>query len=347
MSVESSFSPLLRGLLGCACVVVVLAGIKAASLVVVPFVLACFIAMICHPLVNLLVRWRLPRGLAILLVVVIIVLLLLALTGMVGSSVNSFARDVPRYRSELAANFHWLTGQLARFNISLTPDLLMEYLDPGMAMNLASNMLKGFSSLMSNLFLLLLTVVFMLMEAQSLPRRLHLAIKDPQMRMSQLDRFLDSVNRYMAIKTLISLGTGLFAGLAVWLIGVDYAPLWGLLAFLLNYIPNIGSIIAAVPPVLLALLQLGPVGAAGVAAVYLVINFVAGNLIEPRVMGRGLGISDLVVFLSLIFWGWLLGPVGMLLSVPLTMVVKIGVESSQGLGWLSALLSNGQGFSKP
>ena len=147
-------------------------------------------------------------------------------------------------------------------------------------------------------FLLLLTVIFMLMEAQSLPRRLHLALADPQMRMSQLDRFLDSVNRYMAIKTLISLGTGLFAGVAVWLIGVDYAPLWGLLAFLLNYIPNIGSIIAAVPPVLLALLQLGPVGAAGVAAVYLFINFVAGNLIEPRVMGRGLGISDLVVFLS-------------------------------------------------
>ncbi len=142
----------------------------------------------------------------------------------------------------------------------------------------------------------------------------------------------------MVIKTLVSLATGI--AIAIWLgvLGVDYAMLWGLLAFLLNYVPNIGSIIAAIPAVLLALVQLG-VGSALLAALgFLVVNAAIGNVIEPRFMGRGLGLSTLVVFLSLVFWGWVLGPVGMLLSVPLTMTVKIALESNEDTRWIAILL---------
>lgn len=160
------------------------------------------------------------------------------------------------------------------------------------------------------------------------------------MRLKQIDRFLQSVNQYMVIKTLVSLATGIIVGVGLTIIGVDYAMLWAVIAFLFNYIPNIGSIIAAIPAVLLAFIQLGPAAAGGTALLYVGANMVMGNMIEPKFMGRGLGLSTLVVFLSLIFWGWLLGSVGMLLSVPLTMVVKIALESSKSGNWLAILLSD-------
>ena len=165
----------------------------------------------------------------------------------------------------------------------------------------------------------------MLFEASSLPRKVHLALDDPQMRMRQIDQFLSSVNHYLAIKTLVSIGTGVLVSLMLWMFGLDFFLLWGVLAFLLNYIPNIGSIIAAVPAMSLAILQLGPGAAGAIGLGYLFINTLMGNVVEPRYLGKGLGLSTLVVFLSLIFWGWLLGTVGMLLSVPLTMIIKIGL----------------------
>jgi predicted PurR-regulated permease PerM len=143
----------------------------------------------------------------------------------------------------------------------------------------------------------------------------------------------------MMIKTLTSLATGIL--IAIWLaiIGVDFPVLWGVVAFALNFVPNIGSIIAAIPAILLALIQLGIFPALHAAIAFLVVNLVIGNAIEPRIMGKGVGLSTLVVFLSLVFWGWVLGPIGMLLSVPLTMIVKIGLENNEGTQKIAVLLS--------
>ena len=165
---------------------------------------------------------------------------------------------------------------------------------------------------------------------------------DAEDALTNFDTFINNVKHYMAIKTVVSLATGIV--IAIWLavIGVDFPVLWGLLAFFLNYVPNIGSIIAAIPAVLLATLQLGIVQALTAAAGYIVVNMVVGGVIEPRFMGRGLGLSTLVVFLSLIFWGWVLGPVGMLLSVPLTMTIKIALNSSEDTRWLAVLLGSGE-----
>jgi predicted PurR-regulated permease PerM len=138
----------------------------------------------------------------------------------------------------------------------------------------------------------------------------------------------------------VSLGTGLCVSIGLFFLGLDYAPLWGLLAFLFNYIPNVGSIIAAVPAVLLAVVQLDLGHALLVAALYLIVNVIMGNAVEPRLMGQKLGLSALVIFISLVFWGWVLGPVGMLLSVPLTMVVKIALEVNESTRWLAILLSS-------
>jgi AI-2 transport protein TqsA len=231
-------------------------------------------------------------------------------------------------------------GQLDKVNIIVNKEALISYLDPGAAMNMATNLLSSLGGVLTNFLLILLIVVFMLFEAESVPKKIHIALDDPNMKIQQIDKFLLSVKNYLAIKTLVSLGTGLIIGVWLYVLGVDHFLLWAVLAFLFNYIPNIGSIIAAVPAVLLAFVQLGPATAGFTALGFVVSNMVMGNVIEPRYMGRGLGLSTLVVFLSLIFWGWLLGTVGMLLSVPLTMIVKIALESSPDTRWVALLLAS-------
>jgi len=157
---------------------------------------------------------------------------------------------------------------------------------------------------------------------------------------SQAKKITDAVNNYLAIKTLVSLGTGVVVAIWVWALGIDFPVIWGLLAFLLNFIPNLGSIISAVPPMLLGYIQFGIGRALLVGAGYGVVNLLFGNIVEPKFMGRKLGLSTLVVFLSLVFWGWVWGPVGILLSVPMTMVVKIALESRPSTHWISILLDS-------
>jgi predicted PurR-regulated permease PerM len=323
-----------------AALVVILAGVKAASPLLVPFLLSVFIAMACNPLINTITAYKVPKGVAVLLVILLFLFIVLSLAGLVGRSANELTARLPVYREQLSGQVIWLTNKMAQYNIQISPELLLEYFDPSAAMGLVTGMLSGLGGVMANLFLIILTVIFMLFEASSIPKKLHLALDDPQMRLKQIDRFLAAVNSYLAIKSLVSIATGSVVALMLYLFGLDFYLLWGVLAFMLNFIPNIGSIIAAVPAVLLALLQLGPAEAGLIALGYMLINTLMGNVVEPRYMGRGLGLSTLVVFLSLIFWGWLLGTVGMLLSVPLTMMIKIGLEASAGGNWFAVLLSS-------
>jgi predicted PurR-regulated permease PerM len=191
---------------------------------------------------------------------------------------------------------------------------------------------------LSNIVLILLTVTFILLEASSFPVKLRAILGDPQAAFPHFSRFVDTMKRYMFFQTAISLTTGVLIGIWLAIIGVDFPVLWGLLAFLLNYIPNLGAILAAVPAILLAFIQLGMGHAVLAAAGYIVINFILGNVIQPRLMGRGLGLSTLVVFLSLVFWGSLLGLVGMVLSIPITMTFKIAFERNESTGWIAVLL---------
>ncbi|NRA55676.1 MAG: AI-2E family transporter [Gammaproteobacteria bacterium] len=321
-----------------AAIVIVLAGIKAASLVLVPFFLSIFLAIICNPILKYLMRFHIPKGIAIGLIIAFVMLAGMSLAGLVGKAVNGFSAQLPQFQVQLSERFSGVLAFLSRQGMPVNSATLLEYFDPSVAMTMATTLLNSLSGVMANLFLILLTVIFMLAESDSMPRKLHYALDDPQMRLAQIDQFLNSVNQYIAIKTLVSIGTGCIISFSLWAIGLDYWVLWGVLAFLLNYVPNIGSIIAALPAVLLALIQLGSAWAGAVVGLYLLVNLIMGNVIEPRFLGKGLGLSTLVIFLSLIFWGWLLGSVGMLLSVPLTMVVKIGLESSHSSRWLALLL---------
>lgn len=337
---EAKFTASTKVLIVLAAIVIVLAGIKTASSIVVPFLLSVFIAMACNPIIQWASRHKIPRIISVLLVILIIVVFGFMLAGLVGQSMNEFSDKLPLYKQQLGEEFTWLAGQLANFNIVIDKQQMLSYLDPGMAMGMATDLLSGLSGVLTNFLLILLTVIFMLFEADSVPKKIHIALDDPSMKMRQIDKVLSSVKNYLVIKTMVSLATGVIIGSWLYFLGLDHFLLWAVIAFLFNYIPNIGSIIAAVPAVLLAIVQLSIPEAGLVALGYVVVNTLMGNVIEPRYMGRGLGLSTLVVFLSLIFWGWLLGTVGMLLSVPLTMIVKITLESRSETMWLALLLAD-------
>jgi predicted PurR-regulated permease PerM len=180
----------------------------------------------------------------------------------------------------------------------------------------------------------------MLLESNNFTKKIEFASARNGI-INHIDSISTKIKEYMVLKAIISLCTGFIIWIALTLIGTDYAFLWGVLAFMLNFIPNIGSIIAAVPAVLVTLVQLGAFSSLVVAILYVVVNIVMGSIIEPKVMGKGLGLSTLVVFLSLLFWGWLLGMVGMLLSIPLTIMAKIVLDADENTRWIAVMLGSG------
>jgi predicted PurR-regulated permease PerM len=334
-----------RFLLVVACLVVVIAGLKAASSVFLPFLIAVFLSMITLPLLNWLQSVRVPRALAVPATITVALLVLGAVAFVLGGSIKGFTEQAPKYKERLdlmtTGLLHWVETQ--GINVSdQVRQILTNLIDPARALDLVTGTLKGITAVFSNLLLVLLTIVFILSEAAGFPAKLERAFGRRESS-ERFDVIRQEVQQYLGIKTLISLVTGSVVAAAMAIIGVDFPLLWGMLAFILNFIPAFGSILAAIPPTILAIVQLGPGHAIGVVIVFLVINIVLGNLVEPHFMGRRLGLSTLVVFLSLMFWGWVWGPVGMLLSVPLTMVVKIMLEHTEDLRWVAVLLDAGPG----
>lgn len=341
--VNVGFNRVQRFLLTAAAFVVVIAGMREAQDILVPFLLSLFIAIIVFPLLNWLRSKGLPTGLAILLIVLLILLVGFLIAVLVGSSLTDFSASLPAYQKGLKVKTIEFLAFLEERGFHIADETFMEFINPGAAMRMTSRLLTGLGNLLGDTFLILLVVVFMLLEAASFGSKMAMAIDPASPGIDRSSVFLDNIKRYMVIKTWTSLGTGFIATVWLTIWGVDYAILWGLLTFLFNYIPNIGSIMASVPPVLLALIQLGPWTAVAVALGYLAINMVIGSFLEPRLMGKGLGLSTLIVFLSLLFWGWVLGPVGMILSVPLTMSMKIGLTSFPETEWISTLLGSSRG----
>jgi len=318
--------------------VVIVAGMKSATVILVPFLLSAFIAVICAAPMFWLRKKGVPNGFSLLIVVTGIVAVLTLVAALIGQSVSSFSQDLPVYQEKIKSQTFALLAWLETMGLDTRTLALERTFDPGAAMKLAAAMLNSIGNVLTNGFLILMTVIFMLLEAASFPGKLQAIAGRPDASLSRWEGFVNDVKQYVAIKTWVSLVTGLIIWGWLALLGVDYALLWGFLAFALNYVPNIGSIIAAVPALLLAVVQVGPARTLAAAAGYIVVNLVMGSVIEPRFMGRGLGLSTLIVFLSLLFWGWVLGPVGMLLSVPLTITAKIALDSREDTRWLAVLL---------
>lgn len=328
-----------RFLLIAASLVVVIAGLRAAAPIALPFALSLLLAILSLPLLLWLQHKQVPTTLAVLLTVLANIVFLGAIALIVGGSVKSFTQEAPKYADRLqqmnAALFAWLQSK----GIEVSPEIARDVINPGGVMALVGQMFNSLASVLSNFVLVIITMIFILFEITQFPQKLRLALDRQDSNTDAFTKIILEVQRYIGIKTLISLATGILIGVWVAILGVDFPILWGLLAFLFNYIPSLGSILAAVPTLLLALVQLGPGPAALVGLGYVVVNVALGTFVEPYFMGRKLGLSTLVIFLSLVFWGWVWGPVGMLLSVPLTMVVKILLENSENFRWVAVLLA--------
>jgi AI-2 transport protein TqsA len=325
-------------LIAAASLVIVVAGMRAAAAIINPFLLAVFLASLCSPPLYWLQRQGVPNGLAVAIILSGLLVTALLLMLFVGRSVNALTQQLPVYQERLGIIMGGLTAWLSSLGVDMTNVLVSDYLSPGKVMSLVYYMVFAFKGLFRNMFLVFLIVLFILIEASGFPSKLQAAFPNPEKTLGHFKAMTASVNQYMGVKAIFSLATGILVWLLLTLIGVDFAPTWGLLAFLLNFIPNIGSIIAAIPAILLALIQLGWSSALLTLLGYLVVNIIIGNFLEPRVMGRSLGLSTLVVFLSLLFWGWVLGPIGMVLSVPLTMIAKIALAANEDTRWVAVLL---------
>ena len=211
-------------------------------------------------------------------------------------------------------------------------------IQPAKILEFTASALKGLFNMMGNTFLIFLIVLFILMEFGSFPVKAKAILSGSDESIAYFSTIIQSIRKYLWIQTLVGLSEGILIYTALLIIGVDYPLLWALIAFLMNYIPNIGSIIASIPTVLFALVQLGVGGALWTLVLSAIIHNVLGNFLEPRIMGKGLSLSTLVVFLSLLFWGFIFGTVGMFLSVPFTMAIKIILEQNENTRWLAILL---------
>ncbi len=321
-----------------AALVIILSGVHQAQSVLVSFLVAVFLAVLGTPPVLWLERQRIPSVVAVLLVVSGMVTILLTIGGVVGASVNNFFGELPAYQARLEELVARLQAYLATKGIRGIDTILLGYVNPGAVMSLTAYMLTELGLALSNIVLILLAAAFILFEASSFPIKLRAVLGHSLQTFPEVTRFVRDIERYMVIKTLVSLATGILIGLWLFMLDVDFPVLWGFLAFLLNYVPNVGSTVAALPAVLLALIQFGVGHAALAAGGYMAVNFILDNVIETRLMGRRLGLSTLVVFLSLIVWGSLLGPIGMVLCIPLTMTLKFACERSEDTRWIAVLL---------
>ncbi len=324
-----------------AAVIVIVFGLQMAKDLLVPFLFATFLALITARPMLWMQQKRVPAILAALIIVSLLMLILAVVGTIVGASIAEFTAALPGYQERLDAIVQRVVGFIGKMlNGEEAFGNLGDMIDPGWAMGLAATLLNSLKDVLTNVFLIVFTMIFILLEASTVETKFAAAFGRSTQSLKRPRVFLANLGRYLGIKTIVSLVTGVTAGLLTWVIGVDFPLLWAMLAFLLNYVPTIGSIIAAVPAVLMALVQLGPGGATATAIGFVGINMVFGNMIEPRLMGYGVGVSPLIVFIGLVFWGWVFGPVGMLLSVPLTMALKLALESDVRTRWIAIFIGS-------
>ncbi|MHA7879995.1 MAG: AI-2E family transporter [Saccharospirillum sp.] len=331
-------APLSRALVTLAAIVIILTGMRFSQPILVPTFLAAFLAVLTSPAVTWMVRHKVPLAFAIGLVVTLVFAFTFVLGGLVASSAEDMVRSIPEYERQLDEwleslrnRFPWLAADVRSSLQSMAP--------PDNFIAFAGRLFSGVGSILIAAILMIFILIFMLYEGQSLRSKMRRALGNDDS-VEYMRRFTRLVQRYLVIKTLVSALTGLTVWALMAAIQVDFPILWGTFAFFMNFIPNIGSLIAAIPAVILAGLQQGLPGFVMCSVGFGLINAVIGNIMEPRLMGRSLDLSTLVVFLSLIFWGWVLGPVGTLLAVPLTVVVKIGLEVYPKSRWIAILLSD-------
>jgi AI-2 transport protein TqsA len=321
-----------------AALIIIFAGVIYAKSIITPFLLALFISIICIQPISWLEKKRIPRWLALISVILGLIVLFSGFSFLIGGTVSSFSGNLSKYESTLTTISNSFIQYLNEQGLKIPQDQISNLIQPAKILAYTASALNTLFNMMGTTFVIFLIILFILMEFGSFSFKAKAILGESGKSIAYFSTILRNIRHYLGIKTLLCLSIGILTYLALTIIGVDYPLLWALIAGMMNYIPNIGSIISAIPTVLFALVQLGLGGALWTLGSTMVIHNILGNFIEPRIMGRGLGLSTLVVFLSLLFWGFILGLVGMFLSVPITMTIKIILEQNKKTKWLALLL---------
>lgn len=335
-------SSIIRVLVAGAAFVVIVAGMKAASSIVNPMLLALIIAITCVPLLYWLERKGLAGWLALLITIVILVVGGLLLLALVGVSVAQLARTLPTYTENLQQEVAAKEAQLAGLGLDVSQITSLDLFQPEKLIKLLGGFLAGIAEAVVGAGFMLAILLFMLLETNVFPAKLHRGLAAQQPLLTRMSEFTADIRQYVLITTWINLAVAVVDTVFLVALGIPFPLLWGLLAFLLGYIPSIGFWLALIPPFLLALMAFGVETALIVLVGYVLINGSVQNFLQPKLMGKGLNMSPLVIFLSLFFWAWVLGAMGALLAVPLTMMIKeILLEGFEDTHWLSGLMASG------
>ena len=327
-----------RLLLVLACLVIIVAGLKAASPILVPFVLALFLAVVSMPIMFVLRRIGLWAPLAISATILLNLLVFGLMILMGTSALGGLRLKLPRYLSLFRGMWgRWLL-ELDERGIPASTYLTLDPVDPALVLGLVGSAVQAIAQILGVSFIIGLIMFFILAEATVFPFKFQAILGGNRQGRLRIAQIVKEIQVYLGLKFLISLATGVSVTVLAQLAALDFPVLLGLIAFVLNFVPTIGSIIAAIPAVVLALILHGEVTALVVGLGYFGINTAIGNILDPQIMGHRMGLSTLVVVLSLLFWGWLWGPIGALLSVPLTMVIKIALQNVPDLRWMAVLL---------
>jgi len=321
-----------------AALIIIVAGVIYAKSIITPFLLALFISIICAQPISWLEKRKVPKGLALVTIILGMVLIFSGFGFLIGGTVSSFTSDVSKYGATLTNISNSFIQFLNAKGLKIPQDQISTLIQPAKVLEITAGMLNGLVNMVGNTFLIFLIFLFIIMEFGSFSLKAKAIFSGSDKSIAYFSTITENIRHYLVMKTMICLLTSVLVYVALLIIGVDYPLMWALIAGLMNYIPNIGSIIAAFPAVLFALVQLGLGGALWTLGSFLFVNNVIGNVVEPRIMGKGLGLSTLVVFLSLIFWGFIFGTVGMFLSVPITMTMKIILEQNEKTRWMAILL---------
>jgi AI-2 transport protein TqsA len=332
------FSPISRAVITAAAIAIAVFFVQAAASIMGPILLAAFIAIIATPPLRWLRRKRVPKWIALAMIILALLeigsLLVLVFTG----QLEGFRDGLPSYQNRLVLLSDEIGSWLEGLGVDNAREAIREIYDPTLAIGLVRAALSNVRDTFGTGLMVLLTVIFMLLEAPDLSAKLKKAFNLTDEGEGRIQRVSSAIRHYMVIKTITSIATALCIWAWLRIFGIDFAVLWAILAFLLNFIPFIGSLLMTVPAVLMALVQTDLPTTLLVALGYFAANTVIGSILEPRVMGRGLGISTLAVFLSLLLWGWVLGTVGVFLAVPITMVLIIALDASPQTRPIAVLL---------
>lgn len=338
MNIKSIGSTEGSSIIKIAALIVIFGGVIYAKSIIAPFLLALFISIICMQPITWLEKKRIPRWIAMIVVILGLILLFFGFSSLIGGTLSFFLSNVSKYESTVTTISNSVIQFLNDKGFNIPKDQISNLIQSVKILEFTATAVMGLFKMLGNAFLIFLIILFIMMEFGSFSVKAKAITSGTDKSIAFFTTILQNIRHYLGIKTLVCLAIGILIYIAMLIIGVDYPLLWALIAGLMNYIPNIGSIIATIPAFLFALIQLGLGGALWTLGAFMIIHNVLGNFIEPKIMGRGLGLSALVVLLSLLFWGFILGPVGMFLAVPFTLTIKIILEQNEKTRWLAILL---------